>query len=121
MLRLIGDLPSGTPVAFEAAFGWGWLIQVLDGHGFEAHLSHLLRCKAIASARLLCKKSKIIFQDHNMPLSCGNVRSSRLGLSWADAAWLGCCPRVKRALPTVSGGGSSGSAGVTARWCRLRR
>ncbi len=22
-LRLIGDLPSGTPVAFEAAFGWG--------------------------------------------------------------------------------------------------
>ena len=27
MLRLIGDLPSGTPVAFEAAFGWGWLVQ----------------------------------------------------------------------------------------------
>ena len=25
MLRLIGDLPAGTPVAFEAAFGWGWL------------------------------------------------------------------------------------------------
>jgi hypothetical protein len=25
MLRLIGDLPAGTPVAFEAAFGWaGW-------------------------------------------------------------------------------------------------
>ena len=27
MLRLIGDLPSGTPVAFEAAFGWGWLAR----------------------------------------------------------------------------------------------
>jgi transposase len=25
LLRLIGDLPFGTPVAFEAAFGWGWL------------------------------------------------------------------------------------------------
>ena len=25
LLRLIGDLPAGTPVAFEAAFGWGWL------------------------------------------------------------------------------------------------
>ena len=24
MLRLIGGVPSGTPVAFEAAFGWGW-------------------------------------------------------------------------------------------------
>ena len=23
MLRLIGDLPAGTPVAFESAFGWG--------------------------------------------------------------------------------------------------
>jgi hypothetical protein len=24
-LRLIGGLPSGTPVASGAAFGWGWL------------------------------------------------------------------------------------------------
>src|ERR1700688_378070 len=38
MLRLIGDLPSGTPVAFEAAFGWGWLVQLLEDCGFEAHL-----------------------------------------------------------------------------------
>ena len=51
MLRLIGDLPSGTPVAFEAAFGWGWLVQLLEDYGFEAHLVHPLRCKAIASAR----------------------------------------------------------------------
>ena len=36
MLRLIGDLPSGTPVAFEAAFGWGRLVQVLEDYGFEA-------------------------------------------------------------------------------------
>src|SRR6266516_2860665 len=28
MLRLIGDLPSGTPVAFEAAFGWGSLVRL---------------------------------------------------------------------------------------------
>jgi transposase len=52
MLRLIGDLPPGTPVAFEAAFGWGWLAQLLEDYGFEAHLVHPLRCKAIASARL---------------------------------------------------------------------
>ena len=40
MLRLIGDLPSGTPVAFEAAFGWGWLVQLLEdyeGHFYEPH------------------------------------------------------------------------------------
>jgi len=38
MLRLIGDLPSGTPVAFEAAFGWGWLVQLLEDYGFEPHM-----------------------------------------------------------------------------------
>jgi transposase len=51
-LRLIGDLPPGTPVAFEAAYGWGWLAGLLGDYGFEAHLVHPLRCKAIASARL---------------------------------------------------------------------
>src|SRR5256885_3726975 len=50
-LRLIGDLPSGAPVAFEAAFGWSWLADLLEDYGFEAHLVHPLRCKAIASAR----------------------------------------------------------------------
>jgi transposase len=52
LLRLIGDLAAGTPVAFEAAFGWGWLVQLLEDYGFDAHLVHPLRCKAIASARL---------------------------------------------------------------------
>ena len=58
MLRLIGDLPPGTPVAFEAAFGWGWLAALLEDCGFEAHLVHLLRCKAIASARLKNDKGR---------------------------------------------------------------
>jgi transposase len=49
MLRLIGDLPAGTPVAFEAAFGWGWLAGLLEDYGFGAHLVHPLRCKAIAA------------------------------------------------------------------------
>jgi transposase len=51
-LRLIGNLPARTPVAFEAAYGWGWLAGLLEDYGFEAHLVHPLRCKAIASARL---------------------------------------------------------------------
>jgi transposase len=51
-LRLTGDLPSGTPVAFEAAFGWSWLAELLEDHGFDPQMVHPLRCKAIASARL---------------------------------------------------------------------
>ena len=39
-------------MAFEAAFGWSWLADLLEDYGFDAHLVHPLRCKAIASARL---------------------------------------------------------------------
>jgi transposase len=52
ILGVIGGLPPGTPAAFEAAFGWGWLVELLEDYGFGPHLVHPLRCKAIASARL---------------------------------------------------------------------
>jgi transposase len=52
ILSVIGGLPPGTPAAFEAAFGWGWLLELLEGYGFSPHLVHPLQCKAIASARL---------------------------------------------------------------------
>ncbi|MGW0999719.1 IS110 family transposase [Streptomyces sp. NPDC002523] len=52
VLSVIGDLPIGAPVAFEAAYGWGWLVELLEDYGFEPHLVHPLRCTAIASARL---------------------------------------------------------------------
>ncbi|MER6126674.1 IS110 family transposase [Streptomyces sp. NPDC001795] len=52
VLGVIGDPPSGTPVAFEASYGLGWLIELLRDYGFEPHLAHPLHCKGIASARL---------------------------------------------------------------------
>jgi len=52
ILGVIGGLPAGTPAAFEAAFGWGWLVELLEDYGFAPHLVHPLQCKAIASARL---------------------------------------------------------------------
>ena len=52
ILGVIGGLASGTPAAFEAAFGWGWLVELLEDYGFDPHLVHPLQCKAIASARL---------------------------------------------------------------------
>jgi transposase len=52
ILGVIGGLPLGTPAAFEAAFGTGWLVELLEDYGFAPHLVHSLRCKAIASARL---------------------------------------------------------------------
>jgi transposase len=52
ILGVIGGLPPGTPAAFEAAFGWGWLLELREDYGFDPHLVHPLQCKAIASARL---------------------------------------------------------------------
>jgi transposase len=52
ILKVIGGLPTGTPVAFEAAFGRGWLVELGEDYGFDPHLVHPSQCKAIASARL---------------------------------------------------------------------
>jgi transposase len=52
ILKVIGQYSTHTPVAFEAAFGWGWLVERLDDYGYEPHLVHPTRCKAIAAARL---------------------------------------------------------------------
>jgi hypothetical protein len=32
-------------VAFEAAYGWGWLIELLEDYGSGPHMVHPLRCK----------------------------------------------------------------------------
>jgi transposase len=52
LTSILGRLAPGTPVAFEAAYGWGWLAELLHELELEPHLVHPSRCKAIASARL---------------------------------------------------------------------
>jgi transposase len=52
LVPILGALPPGTPVAFEAAYGWGWLVELLEELELEPHLVHPSRCKAIAAARL---------------------------------------------------------------------
>ena len=52
ILKVIGGLPPGTPAAFEAPIGTGWLVELLEDYGFAPHLVHPSRCQAIASARL---------------------------------------------------------------------
>jgi predicted nucleic acid-binding protein len=46
-----------------------------------------------------------------LPVDSPWERSSRLGLTWGNGAWVGCCPQVKRGWPTRSGGSCSGSGG----------
>ena len=39
-------------MALEAAFGWEWLADLLEGEGIELHLAHPRHTKAIAAARV---------------------------------------------------------------------
>jgi transposase len=50
-LELLGD-PEGTHVALEATYGWEWLADLLEDAGYDLHLAHPLRTRAIAAARV---------------------------------------------------------------------
>ena len=49
--ELLGD-PDGAHVALEAAYGWEWLADLLQEAGYDVHLAHPLRTRAIAAARV---------------------------------------------------------------------
>jgi transposase len=49
--ELLGD-PGSAHVALEATYGWEWLAELLDEAGYDVHLAHPLRTRAIAAARV---------------------------------------------------------------------
>jgi transposase len=51
-LELLAEIDGESRVALEATYGWEWLADVLQDAGYELHLAHPLRTKAIASARV---------------------------------------------------------------------
>jgi transposase len=51
-LGLLREIDGESKIAVEATYGWEWLADVLEEAGYELHLAHPLRTKAIASARV---------------------------------------------------------------------
>ena len=51
--ELLGD-PDGTHVALEATYGWEWLAELLQEAGYDVHLAHPLRTRAIARNGATC-------------------------------------------------------------------
>ena len=51
-LELLAGLGGETQIAVEATYGWEWLAELLEDAGYDLHLAHPLRTKAIASARV---------------------------------------------------------------------
>jgi hypothetical protein len=75
LVPVLGVLPPGTPVAFEAAYGWGWLVELLEELELEPHLVHPSCGKAIAAARL--KNDKV--DARTLASCCGPTCSPRPG------------------------------------------
>jgi transposase len=98
LVPILGTLPPGTPVAFEAAYGWGWLVALLEE--LEPHLVHPSRCKAIAAARLKNDKvdaatlAQLLRADLLPEAWIAPQGSGICGLCCATGPpWCGCRPR----------------------------
>jgi len=102
ILGVIGGLPPGTPAAFEAAFGWGWLVELLENYGFDPHLVHPLQCKAIASARL--KNDKGRCRDP------GAAAARRSAAGGVDRAAAGAAAAGAAAAPRPAGAAADAAA-----------
>ena len=125
VLGVIGGLPSGTPVAFEAAFGWGWLVELLEDYGFAPHLVHPLQCKAIASARLKNDKAGAAILAQLLRADTAPIRHTAGGLVISGAASAGTTAAGFTGLAgfvisTVAGGIIGGILDVRA-YIRQRR
>jgi transposase len=51
-LELLAEIDGESRIVLEATYGWEWLADLLEQAGYELHLAHPLRTKAIASARV---------------------------------------------------------------------
>ena len=52
MRSVLSELGDELRIALEATYGWEWLADLLEAEGHELHLSHPLRTRAIAAARV---------------------------------------------------------------------
>jgi transposase len=51
-VELLGGLEGESQIAVEATYGWEWLAELLQDSGYDLHLAHPLRTRAIAAARV---------------------------------------------------------------------
>src|SRR5216683_435317 len=126
-----------SQVAFVAAYGWGWLVALLEDYGFDPHMVHPLRCKAIASARL--KNDKVdaailaqLLRADLLPeawIAPPAVRQLRALLRHRAQSWCGCArccgTGSTRSWPTtaMTGHRDAGAtpAGAGSPRCRCHR
>src|SRR5215469_6622356 len=89
ILKVIGGLPPGAPAAFEAGFGTGWLVELLEDYGFTPHLVHPSRCKATYSSRSKVVRMRILLAGAAAVI--------------AAVAWIPFMPGIRTSISTTSG------------------
>jgi len=55
----LGTWPKGTPVIFEASFGWGWFADAVQAAQLEPHLASSRKVAAWRAARGLAKSNRL--------------------------------------------------------------
>src|SRR5215210_3617954 len=50
-LELLDAVGGDSRIAVEATYGWEWLAELLEDAGYDVHLAHPSRTRAIAAAR----------------------------------------------------------------------
>ena len=92
-LTLLAEIEGECRVALEATYGWEWLADVLQDAGYELHLAHPLRTKAIASARV---KTDAVdarrWRTYCAPICCRRPTSRR----GSCAIYATCCVTASR-------------------------
>jgi hypothetical protein len=96
ILALLAEIDGDCRVALEATYGWEWLADVLEDAGYELHLAHPLRTKAIASARVKTGVSEDLCRHGRTGASC--LPEPTAGSSW----------RPPSVSPAVSGASPQG-------------
>src|SRR5215813_9859254 len=89
ILKVIGGLPPGAPAAFEAGFGTGWLVELLEDYGLTPHLVHPSRCKATYSSRSKVVRIRILLAGAAAVI--------------AAVAWMPFMPGIRTSISTTSG------------------
>jgi transposase len=86
LLPILGALPPGTPVAFEAAYGWGWLVDLLEDRSWNRTWS--TPAAARRSPQPGCRNDKV-----DAATLAQLLRADLLPEAWIAPSTFGICGR----------------------------
>src|SRR6266516_5501087 len=100
-LELLAGLEGESQIAVEATYGWEWLAELLEDAGYEIHLAHPLRTRAIAAARV--KTDAVDAKTLAHSAAAARSPSSRSHARSSPSAPTACATERSVARPAAAG------------------